>query len=154
MKKMSYILVFVLGAFLVFAGCSETITENLPVPAHEEPLETNTPPKKPSDSNKAIIAMGLQGSVKVEIIGIDTNALYTFKNQSEETITVIWGASYTLQKDNKVVEKGSVPIKDYIDLKPGEEYKDTKIFKNLQPGSYTIQVEWNNSVATCEFTLN
>ncbi|MDQ8738317.1 hypothetical protein [Paenibacillus sp. LHD-38] len=136
---------------MVFAGCSETKTE-YPVPAQEEPSEANAPPKKPSDSNNAIVTTGLQGSVKVEIVGTDTKASYTFKNQSEETITVIGGARYTLQKDNKVVEKGAVPIKDYIDLKPGEEYKDTKSFKNLQPGSYTIQVEWKKTVATSEFT--
>jgi hypothetical protein len=99
-------------------------------------------------------SQGLQGTVKVDNIGTDTIVTYTFKNQSKKMKTVIGGAHYTLQKDKIVVDEGGVPIKDYIDLEAGQEYKDKKTFTNLQPGSYTIQVEWSETTVASDFTLN
>lgn len=111
---------------------------------------THSNSKSPDDT---IAAAELKGSVRIDNIGSDTIVNYTFTNQSEKTITVIGGAKYILLKDNKVVEEGSVPIKDYIDLEVGEDYKDKKIFMNLQPGSYRIQVSWNKTTAFAEFTV-
>ncbi|RAP77326.1 hypothetical protein [Paenibacillus montanisoli] len=96
---------------------------------------------------------GLQGSIAIEHEGPHTTAIYTFINSSDEQITVIGGARYILMKDDQVAEKGSVPIKDYLDLQPGEEYIDKKTFSNLQAGSYTVQVEWNQVVATSAFEI-
>jgi hypothetical protein len=152
MIKMSCFLILVLGASLIFTGCSETKTVNLSVP--DELLETNTLPKKPSDLNHEIVASDLLGSVKVENLGEDSIVTYTFKNQSKKTVTVIGGARYKLLKDDKIVKEGSVPIKDFIDLEPGEEYADEKTFANLEAGTYGLQVEWNNTMAATNFIRN
>ncbi|MDQ8738055.1 hypothetical protein [Paenibacillus sp. LHD-38] len=90
----------------------------------------------------------------MENLGTDTKITYTFKNQSEKKVTVIGGASYKLLKDNKAVDKGGVPIKDYLDLEPGQDYTDIKIFSILEPGSYTINVDWNNTIVSAEFVQN
>lgn len=154
MMKMSYVLIVVFGASLLFAGCSEIETEKLPVPS-QQLSETNTSSKEPLETKKdEIVSSVLHSSVKVDNVGTDTTVNYTFKNISKEPIVIVGGARYTLLKDKKEVEKGGVPVKDYIDLKPGEEYKASKTFKNLQPGSYTIQVEWNKTVVTSEFIRN
>lgn len=96
----------------------------------------------------------LVGIVNVETLDSTTTVTYTFKNQSGKRETVLGGASYKLRRDNKSVEEGNVPVKDYIDLDPGEDYTDIKIFSNLQPGSYCIQVEWNKTVVSNNFVLN
>lgn len=152
--KMSYVFMLVLGASLVFTGCTETETEKMSVPS-QKLSETNTPSKEPLEpKNNEIAATVLQGSVKVDNVGTDTTVNYTFKNISKEPIMVVGGARYTLLKDKKEVEKGGVPVKDYIDLNPREEYKASKTFTNLQAGSFTIQVEWNKTVVTAEFIRN
>jgi len=96
----------------------------------------------------------LVGSVKVENLDSDTRITYTFKNQSEKRVTVIGGARYKLLSDNKIVEEGGVPIKDYIDLEPGEEYTDKKTFSNLEPGSYSIHVDWDKTMVSAKFVRN
>lgn len=96
---------------------------------------------------------GLIGLVSVDHSGSDTTVNYTYKNISEKTIHVVGGAKYSLLENNKVLEEGSVPIKDYIDLAEGEEYKDSKVFKGLQPGAYTIQVKWSETTVSADFTV-
>ncbi|KGE17655.1 hypothetical protein [Paenibacillus wynnii] len=129
---MNYILIFILGISLVLSACSNTN----------------------SDNESESVSTGLQGNVDIKVEGTETIVFYTFKNKSKETITVIGGARYKLLKDNNLIEKGGVPIKDYLNLEPEEEYKDKKIFNNLQSGSYLIIVEWNETVVTYDFTLN
>ncbi|WP_379242611.1 hypothetical protein [Paenibacillus sp. GCM10028914] len=94
----------------------------------------------------------LVGTVKVEDSDSDTIVTYTFKNESKKDVTVIGGARYELVKDNKVVEEGGVPIKDYLTLEQGQEYTDKKTFSNLKSGSYRIDVEWNNTIVTAKFS--
>jgi hypothetical protein len=141
-----YMLVLVVS--MIFAGCTKTKTESVPI--HTESSGTNTPTSKPSDS----IQSELVGSVKVENLGSDTKITYTFKNQSEKKVTVIGGARYKLLRDNKIVEEGGVPIKDYIGLEPGEEYTDKKTFSNLEPGSYSIHVDWDKTMVSAKFVRN
>lgn len=57
-------------------------------------------------------------------------------------------------KDNKIVDEGGVPIKDYLDLEPGQDYTDIKTFSKLEPGSYTIHVDWNKTIVSAEFVQN
>ncbi|MBU5350083.1 hypothetical protein [Paenibacillus lautus] len=106
---------------------------------------------EPSESNSNTNQTDLVGSVKVEHIGSDTKITYTFKNQSEKIVTVIGGARYKLLKDNKVVDESGVPIKDFIDLEPGQDYTDIKTFPKLEPGSYRILVDWNKTIVSAEF---
>jgi hypothetical protein len=96
----------------------------------------------------------LVGTINVENLDSATTVTYTFKNQSGKRITVIGGASYKLHRDNKLVEEGNVPVKDYIDLDPEEDYTDKKTFSNLQPGSYIIRVEWNKTIVSDDFVRN
>jgi hypothetical protein len=131
---------------LIFPGCTKSNAE--PEPIH------NTSTNKPSDSNSITNQSDLVGSVKVENLGIDTKITYTFKNQSEKKVTVIGGARYKLLKDNKEVDEGGIPIKDYLDLEPGQHYTDIKTFSKLEPGSYTIHVEWNKTIVSAEFVQN
>ncbi|MDQ0887833.1 hypothetical protein QFZ81_002921 [Paenibacillus sp. V4I9] len=105
-------------------------------------------------SNSNSVKSDLVGSVKVENLDSDSKVTYTFKNQSEKRVTVVGGAGYKLLRDNKIVEEGGVPVKDYIDLEPGEEYTDKKTFSNLQPGSYSIHVEWNKTIVSDNFVRN
>ncbi|MCL6603156.1 MAG: hypothetical protein K6T94_09805 [Paenibacillus sp.] len=144
MKKMNYILIFLLGISLVLSGCSNTNLDN----------SNDTVKEETSHSNNESVSTGLQGNVDVKVEGTETIVFYTFKNKSKETITVIGGARYKLLKDNKLIEKGGVPIKDYLDLEPEDEYNDKKTFNNLKSGSYSIKVEWNETVVTYDFTLN
>lgn len=94
----------------------------------------------------------LVGSIQTENVGPDFKVSYSFENISDKTVTVIGGAKYKLQKNNVIVEEGWVPVKDYIDLAPGEVYADKKIFQNLQPGTYTVHVEWHNTKVSDKFT--
>lgn len=106
-------------------------------------------------SNSNTVKSDLVGSVKVENLDSDSKVTYyTFKNQSEKRVTVVGGARYKLLRDNKIVEEGGVPVKDYIDLEPGEVYTDRKTFSNLQPGSYSIHVEWNKTIVSDNFVRN
>lgn len=139
MTKISLNIMLVLVVCLIFPGCTKSNVEQEPI--HTEPLATN-------------ISTNLVGSVKVENLGIDTKITYTFKNQSEKKVTVIGGARYKLLKDNKEVDEGGVPIKDYLDLEPGQHYTDIKTFSKLEPGSYTIHVEWNKTIVSAEFVQN
>jgi hypothetical protein len=134
---------------LTLVGCTNTETELMP--RNTEALATKTQTRIPSESNRGKIQSGLNGSIKVENSDADTNITYTFKNQSGKELTVVGGASYKLLKDNKLMEEGGVPVKDYIDLMPGEQYTDKKTFANLESGSYTIQVEWDNTIVSTEF---
>ncbi|GAB6990008.1 hypothetical protein [Paenibacillus pini] len=152
MKKI-YILIFIIGVSLVFTGCSEK-KESVKVISTENSAINNSNATQPSDSNNTAIQKGLVGSVNVKQVGSDTIARYTFSNQSKKQITVIGGARYILIKDNNEIEKGSVPIKDYIDLQYGQSYTDEKTFKNLEPGTYSIQVEWDHVEVTTNFTRN
>lgn len=96
----------------------------------------------------------LVGSIKVESLGTDTKITYTFKNQSENKVTVIGGARYKLLRDNREVDEGGVPIIDYLDLEPDQEYTDSKTFTKLEPGSYKIHVEWDKTIVSAEFVQN
>ncbi|MZQ83035.1 hypothetical protein GQF01_13055 [Paenibacillus sp. 5J-6] len=125
-------IMIVLVMFLIFAGCTKSNTEQ----------------------ERNLSQSDLVGSIKVESLGIDTKITYTFKNQSEKKVTVIGGARYKLLKDNKEVDVGTVPIKDYLDLEPGQDYTDRKTFSNLEPGSYTVHVEWNKTIVSAEFVQN
>ena len=151
-KTDSFILLLVLIVCVIFAGCTKANTESEPI--HTEPSATSTITNKPSDSNSNANQTDLVGSVRVENLGSDTKITYTFKNQSDKVVTVIGGARYKLLKDNKVVDEGGVPIKDYIDLEPGEDYTDRKTFSKLEPGSYTIHVDWNKTIVSAEFVRN
>jgi hypothetical protein len=153
MTKMStFILMMVLVVSLIFAGCTKIKTESVSI--HTESSGTNTSTSKPSDSNSNTIQSDLVGSVKVENLESDTKITYSFKNQSEKEVTVIGGARYKLLRDNKIVEEGGVPIKDYIGLEPGEEYTDKKTFSNLEPGSYSIYVYWDKTMISAKFVRN
>ncbi|QHW31774.1 hypothetical protein GZH47_13615 [Paenibacillus rhizovicinus] len=126
MRILTTMLVLAFSVLLVVSGCSE------------------------SDA-----AAGLQGSVKVDDAkGQDTKVTYVFVNRSKETITVVGGARYTLERDHETYKAGSVPVKDYIDLHPGEIYSDSVTFADLPAGSYTITVEWDNIKAVAEFSRN
>ncbi|OME92277.1 MULTISPECIES: hypothetical protein [Paenibacillus] len=150
MKKMnSFIIMLALVVCMFFAGCTKANTESEPI--QTQPSATNTSTNEPSDSNSNTNQSDLVGSVKVENKGSDTKITYTFKNQSEKMVTVIGGARYKLLKDNKVVDEGGVPIKDYIDLEPGQDYTDIKKFSKLEPGSYRILVDWNKTIVSAEF---
>jgi uncharacterized lipoprotein YehR (DUF1307 family) len=149
-KVNSFIIMLVLVVCMIFAGCTKSNTESEPI--HTEPSATNT--STPSDSNSNTNQSDLVGSVKVENLGTDTKITYTYKNQSEKKVTVIGGARYKLLKDNKVVDEGGVPIKDYLDLEPGQDYTDIKTFSKLEPGSYTIHVDWNKTIVSAEFVQN
>ncbi|WP_419873376.1 hypothetical protein [Candidatus Pristimantibacillus sp. PTI5] len=151
-KMNSFIILLVLVVCMILAGCTKSNTESEPI--HTEPSAANTPTNKPSESNSNTNQSDLVGSVELENLGTDTKITYTFKNQSETKVTVIGGASYKLLKDNKAVDEGGVPIKDYLDLEPGQEYTDIKIFSKLEPGSYTINVDWNNTLVSAEFIQN
>lgn len=151
-KMNSFIIMLVLVVCMIFAGCTKANTESEPIPT--EPSATNTSTNEPSDSNSNTNQSDLVGSVKVENLGSDTKITYTFKNQSEKMVTVIGGARYKLLKDKKVVDEGGVPIKDYIDLEPGQDYTDIKTFSKLEPGSYTIHVDWNKTIVSAEFVRN
>lgn len=148
-KMNSFIIMLVLVVCMIFAGCTKANTESEPI--HTEPSATNTSTNELSESNSNTNQSDLVGSVKVENIGSDTKITYTFKNQSEKKVTVIGGARYKLLKDNKVVDEGWVPIKDYIDLESGQEYTDLKTFLKLEPGSYRIHVDWNKTILSAEF---
>jgi hypothetical protein len=126
MRKMSTIIMIVLVVSMILSGCS----------------------------NSNSVKSDLVGSVKVENLDSDSKVTYTFRNQSEKRVTVVGGARYKLLRDNKIVEEGGVPVKDYIDLEPGEEYTDKKTFSNLQPGSYSIHVEWNKTIVSDNFVRN
>ncbi|KRF05523.1 hypothetical protein ASG89_20560 [Paenibacillus sp. Soil766] len=144
------------GNVLVFYGHSTPLGENT---AFEEQINNalagwNVIYKHQSlDSNNEIAAADLMGSVKVDNLGKHAVVTYRFTNQSKKTITIVGGARYKLLKNNKVIEEGSVPIKDYIDLKPGEVYEDTKSFSDLK-GAYSVQVEWGKTVVTADFVGN
>lgn len=153
MKKMkSIFIMLVLVECMILAGCTTSTTESEPI--HTVPTDSKTSTNKPTASNSITNQSELVGSVKVENVGADTKIIYTFKNQSEKKVTVVGGASYKLLKDNKVVDEGGVAIKDYIDLEPGKDYTDIKIFSKLEPGSYTINVDWNNTDVSAEFLQN
>jgi len=127
----------VLVVSMIIAGCTKIKTESVPI--HTESSGTNTPTSKPSDSNSNTIQSDLVGSVKIENLGSDTKITYTFKNQSEKKVTVIGGARYKLLRDNKIVEEGGVPIKDYI---------------GLEPGSYSIHVDWDKTMVSAKLVRN
>jgi hypothetical protein len=153
MTKMSnFTFTLVLVVSMIFAGCTKIKTESVTI--HTESSGTNTPTSKPSNSNSNTVQSDLVGSVKIENLETDTNIIYTFKNQNEKEVTVIGGARYKLLKDNKIVEEGGVPIKDYIGLEPGEEYIDKKTFSNLEPGSYSIHVNWDKTMVSAKFVRN
>ncbi|NIK72494.1 flagellar biosynthesis component FlhA [Paenibacillus sp. BK720] len=152
MKMNSSIIMLVLVVCMIFAGCTKANTESEPI--NTELSATNISTNEPSDSNSNTNQSDLVGSVKVENLGSDTKITYTFKNQSEKMVTVIGGARYKLLKDNNVVDEGGVPIKDYIDLEPGQDYTDEKTFLKLEPGSYTIHVDWNKTIISAEFVRN
>lgn len=151
-KTNSLLIMLVLVLCIILAGCTKEHTESEPI--HTEPSATNTSTNKPSDSNSITNQSDLVGSVKVENLGSDTKVTYTFKNQSDKVVTVIGGANHKLLKDNQVVDEGGVPIMDYIDLEPSQEYTDSKTFSKLEPGSYTILVDWNKTNVSAEFVLN
>lgn len=151
-KMNSFIIMLVIVVCMIFAGCTKANTESELI--HTEPSATNTSTNEPSDSNSNTNQSDLDGSVKVENLGSDTKITYTFKNQSEKMVTVIGGAKYKLLEDKNVVDEGGVPIKDYIDLEPGQDYTDIKTFSNLEPGSYTIYVDWNKTIVSAEFVRN
>ncbi|WP_340398618.1 hypothetical protein [Paenibacillus sp. FSL H8-0079] len=146
-KMNSSIIMLVLVVCMIFAGCTK---ENM----ESEPIATNILKKEPLGPNRNTNQSNLVGSVKVENVGSDTNVMYTFKNQSEKIVNVIGGARYRLIKNNKEVDEGVVPTKDYIDLEPGQDYTDIKTFSKLKPGSYTIHVEWNKTIVSAEFVQN
>ncbi|MEK4510895.1 hypothetical protein EJP82_14045 [Paenibacillus anaericanus] len=123
-KIRAFLLMLVLVMATIFTGCAKTTTESLP---------------------------DLVGSIKVVNIDSDTTITYTFKNQSDKKVTVIGGASYKLLMNDQLAEEGGVPIKDYIELEPGKEYTDTKTFSNLEPGSYTIYVDWDKTIVSAKF---
>ncbi|MHA6480395.1 hypothetical protein ACX1C1_00440 [Paenibacillus sp. strain BS8-2] len=102
-------------------------------------------------SNRDTNQSDLIGSIMIDNSGSDTQVAYSFKNQSEQVVTVVGGVKYKLLKSNEVVDEGGVPIKDYIELEPGEDYTDIKTFSRLEPGSYTIQIEWNKTIVSTEF---
>lgn len=133
----SLLIMLVLVICIILSGCTRANTES-----------------EPSDSNSITNQSDLVGSVKVENLGSDTKVTYTFKNQSDKVVTVIGGARYKLLKDNQVVDEGGVPIKDYIDLEPGQEYTDRKTFSKLEPGSYTVHVDWDKTIVSAEFVLD
>jgi hypothetical protein len=93
----------------------------------------------------------LQGSIHVDNGDSSTRVTYTYLNPSQKLITVIGGASYTLYQDNKAVEKGGVPVKDYIDLEPGKAYSDSKTFTNLPKGNYLIEIVWDKTKVKATF---
>ncbi|MGO4106959.1 hypothetical protein [Paenibacillus sp. YAF4_2] len=130
-----YISVFILGLSLVLAtGCSK-----------------ETPSKSPTQNESSSVESDLIGTVKVENIGTETKVSYTFKNQSNTKVTVIGGAHYKLLLDHEIIEEGSVPVKDYIDLEPGGEFTDGKTFVHLLAGSYQVEVEWDKTIASADF---
>lgn len=149
-KTNSLLIILIFVICIVLAGCTKANTESESVPP--APSATDTSTNKPTDSNKSNPS-DLVGSVNVVNSGSDTKVTYTFHNQSDKVVTVIGGARYKLFKDNQVVEEGGVPIKDYIDLEPGQEYTDTKTFSKLTPGSYTIFVDWNKTNVSAEFVI-
>lgn len=146
MKNASLLLFSIVIAAAVLTSCYK-------IPKVETHSGTASPPKQEAPSSHGIAAGRLEGTVKVEKQGSNVKVTYTFKNQTEHPIEVVGGAKYTLQKSNAVLEKGSVPIKDYIDLAQGEAYTDSKTFKNIKPGTYAIRVEWGDAVAAATFTL-
>lgn len=150
-KTNSLPIMLILVICIVLAGCTKANTESESVPPVSS--TTDTPTNKPTDSNNSTNPSDLVGSVNVVNSGSDTKVTYTFHNQSDKVVTVIGGARYKLLKDNQVVEEGGVPIKDYIDLEPGQEYTDSKIFSKLTPGSYTIFVDWNKTNVSAEFMI-
>ncbi|WP_339313039.1 hypothetical protein [Paenibacillus sp. FSL M7-0896] len=147
----SLLIMLVLVVGIILAGCTKTNTES--EITHTEPLATNTSTNTPSDANSNTNQSDVTGSVKVDNSGSETNVTYTFKNQSDKVVTVVGGARYKLLKDNQVADEGRVPIKDYIDLESGQEYTDSKTFLNLEPGSYTVLIEWNKTIVSSEFVL-
>lgn len=151
-KMNSSIIMLVLVVCMILAGCTKENTESEPI--HTEPVATNIFKKEPSGPNSNTNQSNLVGSLKIENVGSDTKIMYTFKNQSKKIVNVIGGARYRLIKNNKVVDEGGVPTKDYIDLEPAQDYTDIKTFSKLEPGSYTIHVEWNKTVVYAEFVRN
>ncbi|KQX51375.1 hypothetical protein [Paenibacillus sp. Root444D2] len=128
MTKMSgFILMLIIVVSIIFVGCTKSQTT---------------------------VQSDLVGTVNVEDSDTDTIVIYTFKNESKKDVTVIGGARYKMVKDNKDVEEGGVPIKDYITLEPGQDYTDKKTFSNLKSGSYSIDMEWNNTIVTAKFLRN
>lgn len=154
MKK---IMITLIAMCFIITGCFEAgnspkISNQVPQKEAKQPADVTE--SKPSDSNSNTNQSDLVGSVKVENLGTDTKITYTFINQSEHKVTVIGGARYKLLKDNNIIEEGGVPIKDYIDLEPGEDYSDKKTFSNLEPGSYNILVDWDETIVSSEFVRN
>ncbi|MBP2002255.1 hypothetical protein J2Z69_003327 [Paenibacillus shirakamiensis] len=101
------------------------------------------------DSSKS----SLLGKVTIERSGKNTEVNYTFLNEGSNKVGIIGGASYKLYKNDRLLEEGAVPIKDYIDLKPEETYADKKVFINLLPGTYRVEVRWDNTMAVGNFTF-
>lgn len=141
MKK---IMITLIAMCFIITGCFEA--DNSPKISNQVPQEEAKQPadvteSKPSDSNSNTNQSDLVGSVKVENLGTDTKITYTFINQSEHKVTVIGGARarYKLLKDNNIIEEGGVPIKDYIDL---------------EPSSYNILVDWDETIVSSEFVRN
>ncbi|MGO4272835.1 hypothetical protein AB4Z22_23850 [Paenibacillus sp. TAF58] len=126
-KMSSFILMLIIVVSIIFVGCTKSQTT---------------------------VKSDLVGTVKVDDSDTDTIVIYTFKNESKKDVTIIGGARYKMVKDNKDVEEGGVPIKDYITLEPGQDYTDKKTFSNLKSGSYSIDVEWNNTIVTAKFSRN
>lgn len=140
MKISRYALLCALSTTLLSTGCSKT---------EVVPPESSTKPAL--SSPKVEIATAMLGTATVNNEDKDTKVTYTFKNQSNETITVIGGAKYTLLMDHTVIENGAVAIKDYLDLEPGQSYTDSKTFINLPKGDYLIEVVWNKTKVTAAF---
>lgn len=151
-KTNSLFIMLIVVICIVLAGCTKADTESESVPP--APSATDTSTNKPTDLNNSTNPSDLVGSVNVVNSGSDTKVTYTFHNQSDKVVTVIGGARYKLLKDNQVVEEGGVPIKDYIDLEPDQEYNDSKTFSKLEPGSYTILVDWNKTNISAEFMID
>lgn len=146
MKNASLLLFSIMIASVVLASCYG-------IPSRAAHTGTTSPAIEEAPPSNGIAAGRLEGTVKVETIGSNVKVIYTFKNQTEHPLHVVGGAKYTLQKGKAIVEEGAVPIKDYIDLAQGEAYTDSKTFKNLKPGTYSLRVEWSDAVGAATFTV-
>lgn len=140
--------VVILAAVLLFAGCAKAETDNAENKENAEGAARITSSADAAESDGR-----LQGSVQVERDGSRADVSYAFTNQGDRMTSVIGGAKYTLEKDQRTLETGGVPVKDYVDLQPGETYADSKAFANLEPGAYTIRIEWDDVETSADFVI-
>lgn len=152
MKNASLLLLSIIIASAVLASCHE-ISKGTALPTAASTPKQEMPSSNGLPSSHGIAAGSLEGKIKIEAAGSSVKATYTFHNQTERRLHIVGGAKYTLWKDDALVEKGAVPIKDYIDLAQGEAYTDAKTFKNLKSGTYSLRVEWSDAAAAATFTL-